>query len=110
MNKLFLSAFLVILASCNSGPSADFDYCQYATKSPDYSFFFKGDVIEKCSVLEPQTKNTEEAGYKSVSHTAKLELSIKDSKGEVRSNKRWIQIIGGDGDTSFTVVQNKTVQ
>ena len=102
-----LIASLAMFASCNSNTSSGFDYCQYATKSPDYSFFFKGDVIDKCTVLEPQTKNTEEAGYKSVSHTAKLELSIKDLKGEVRVNKRWIQVMG-DG-VEFTVLQNKTI-
>lgn len=107
-NLMALIATLAVLASCNSNTNADFDFCKYATKNSDYSFFFKGDVIQKCSVLEPQTKNTEEAGYKSVSHTAKLELSIKDLKGEVRVNKRWIQVMG-DG-VEFTVLQNKTIK
>ena len=113
MKKLLLFSALLILTSCksNSGPVAsDFDFCHYATKNSDYSFFFKGDVIEKCTVLEPKTTNSEDAGYKSVGHTAKLELSIKNSSGEVRVNKRWIQIIRGDGDSKFSVIQNKTIQ
>ena len=108
--QIILMATFFLMVSCNSGSStsSDIDYCKYATKKTDYSFFFKGDVIEKCTVTEPQTKTSEEAGYKSISHTAKLELNIKNSKGEVRSNKRWIQIMG-DGD-KFNVIQNKTIQ
>lgn len=109
MKKIVLFASLAILASCNSGTSSEFDYCQYATKKPDYSFFQSGDVIEKCTVADPKTKNSEEAGYKSVSHTATLELSIKNSAGEIRTNKRWLQIMGSGSD-DLVVVQNKSMQ
>ena len=106
--KFLLISFLSIIASCNSSTSADFDFCKYATKNSDYSFFFKGDVIDKCDVKEPKSKSIDEGGYKSINHSATLELSIKNSSGEVRVNKRWIQVMG-DG-VEFTVLQNKTIQ
>ncbi len=105
---LFVITFAVV-TSFNSAISADVDYCKFATKKSDYSFFFKGDVIEKCTVTEPKTKSTEEGGYKSNSHTANLALTIKNAKGEVRTNKRWIQIMDS-GSNDFYVVQNKTMK
>lgn len=105
--SLFFLATIAIISSFNTAISADVDYCKFATKKSDFSFFFKGDVIDKCTVSEAQTKSTNEGGYKSNSHTAKLDLSIKNAKGEIRSNKRWIQIVDS-GNNDFVVVKNIT--
>jgi hypothetical protein len=104
--NLCLITSIAFLTSCNSGPSSEFDYCKYATKNSDYSYFFKGDVIDKCTVIEPKSVPSEEGGYKSIGHTATLELTIKDSKGEIRTNKRWIQLMDPGGE--IAVIQNKT--
>lgn len=105
---LFTAAFAIFSAT-NLALSADVDYCKFATKKSDYSFFFKGDLIEKCNITDAKTKSTDEGGYKSNSHTAKLELIIKNAKGEVRTNKRWIQITDS-GNNDFIVIQNKTMK
>jgi len=107
--RILLAVSFYILATLSSVSAAGVDYCKFATKKSDYSFFFKGDVVEKCAVTNPKTKTSDEGGYKSSSHTANLELTIKNAKGEVRTNRRWIQIMDS-GSNDFYVVQNKTMK
>ncbi len=107
--SILFAASFAIFAATNFAMGADVDYCKFATKKSDYSFFFKGDLIEKCTISEAKTKSTNEGGYKSNSHTAKLDLTIKNAKGEARANKRWIQITDS-GNNDFMVIQNKTLK